>query len=184
MACKYIYSLKKLLEKNIQIKTNDNYYEYTHNKFVIIDNNLVIDGSMNWSEQGATKNYENVLFLQGEKIVSKFISTFNLLWSQFNNIITLENFENKRRRYLEYKFTNKRNYMNYNYNNRKKNNNIDIVHYNEYNDDNNFEDSQNDFSDGDDKNDEEDDYDDYEEPYINDMDDNYDNDEDFDDDYY
>jgi len=46
-------------------------------KFVIIDNKFVLNGSLNWSEKGVIKNYENIIILDDEKIVQQFTTQFD-----------------------------------------------------------------------------------------------------------
>ena len=89
MTQKYSSFLIELIMNGIYIKTNDNPEESMNHKFVIIDNKFVLNGSLNWSEKGVIKNYENIIILDDEKIVQQFITQFDELWLKFGDIITL-----------------------------------------------------------------------------------------------
>ena len=106
--------LKDILKNNILIKTNNNPDECMHHLFIIIDNKIVICGSLNWSNKGASSNHENIQFMCDKVEVSQFSAEFNKLWNQFNTIITLDDIEQKEifnygKRYLPKKY-----YRNYN----------------------------------------------------------------------
>ena len=95
MTQKYSSFLIELIMNGIYIKTNDNPEESMHHKFVIIDNKFVLNGSLNWSEKGVIKNYENIIILDDEKIVQQFTTQFDELWLKFGDIITLLDIEQK-----------------------------------------------------------------------------------------
>ena len=95
MTQKYSSFLIELIMNGIYIKTNDNPEESMHHKFVIIDNQFVLNGSLNWSEKGVIKNYENIIILDDEKIVQQFTTQFDELWLKFGDIITLLDIEQK-----------------------------------------------------------------------------------------
>ena len=61
----------------------------------MIDNKFVLNGSLNWSEKGVIKNYENIIILDDEKIVQQFTTQFDELWLKFGDIITLLDIEQK-----------------------------------------------------------------------------------------
>ena len=50
-----------------------------HHKVFIVDNRIVITGSMNPSKNGDTRNDENVLIIHDQDIAWKFIEEFNIL---------------------------------------------------------------------------------------------------------
>lgn len=53
-----------------------------HNKFVIIDQEIVITGSCNWTMQGLGGNYENAVITNNAEIVRKFMQYFEDLWNE------------------------------------------------------------------------------------------------------
>lgn len=54
-----------------------------HNKFAIIDNNMVITGSYNWTNAAEVQNDENVLILNNAKDIShRYKAQFERLWNR------------------------------------------------------------------------------------------------------
>jgi phosphatidylserine/phosphatidylglycerophosphate/cardiolipin synthase-like enzyme len=53
---------------------------YMHNKFSIIDGNIVSTGSFNYSNNADVRNDENLIFISSEDIAAKFKSDFDHLW--------------------------------------------------------------------------------------------------------
>ena len=51
-----------------------------HNKFCIIDDELVITGSYNWTTSADLKNDENVLFITSDKTVRAYRVQFEKYW--------------------------------------------------------------------------------------------------------
>lgn len=71
-----------------------------HHKFAIIDNEILINGSYNWTYFAEYKNHENVIIIYDKKTVNSFTSEFKRLMSHFNksskfikstSILNLEN---------------------------------------------------------------------------------------------
>lgn len=50
-----------------------------HNKFCIVDNKIVIDGSYNWTVLAETNNDENIVVIENGNVIKSFISAFNSL---------------------------------------------------------------------------------------------------------
>ncbi|XP_011166970.2 mitochondrial cardiolipin hydrolase [Solenopsis invicta] len=59
-----------------------------HHKFVIIDNNILITGSINWTRTAFFGNFENVLVTNKSVIVKPFINEFEKIWTMINAVIT------------------------------------------------------------------------------------------------
>lgn len=55
-----------------------------HHKFVIIDNEKVILGSLNWTTVSVRANWENVFITNNCELVNPFRQEFQRLWKQFN----------------------------------------------------------------------------------------------------
>ena len=51
-----------------------------HNKFVIIDDKLLLTGSFNWSFSAVNKNWENIMITGNPDIVNPYIDNFEQLW--------------------------------------------------------------------------------------------------------
>lgn len=55
-----------------------------HHKFVLIDSSLVLQGSMNWTTQACSGNYENVVITGTPGIVSAFRDHFDTLYTRLS----------------------------------------------------------------------------------------------------
>ncbi len=53
-----------------------------HHKFVIIDSEKVFTGSFNYSMNADTRNNENLVLLNDERMAQKYYSEFFLLWEE------------------------------------------------------------------------------------------------------
>jgi phosphatidylserine/phosphatidylglycerophosphate/cardiolipin synthase-like enzyme len=53
-----------------------------HNKFIIIDEQLVVTGSFNWSKAAVNRNRENLLLTGKNTIVKSYVNLFNSLWAK------------------------------------------------------------------------------------------------------
>lgn len=63
--------------KGIELfKANTKGNSLFHNKFMIFDENVVQTGSINYSDNGFFRNYENMLMISDDSIVSKYIEYF------------------------------------------------------------------------------------------------------------
>jgi len=77
------YSKSHCLAKhNIPIRYSNNPY-LIHNKFCIIDNEVVITGSYNWIASAAKRNNENLLIIKDAYVASRYEEEFNRLWSRY-----------------------------------------------------------------------------------------------------
>lgn len=57
---------------------------YMHNKFTIIDMNIVATGSFNYSNNADTRNEENLVFIESSTLAEKFKENFDDIWSRAN----------------------------------------------------------------------------------------------------
>jgi len=73
--------------KGIKISSN-NYI--MHNKFAVIDNEIVITGSYNWTASAGERNDENLLVIDDKNIIKKYQNQFNNLW---NNKYSTERYQ-------------------------------------------------------------------------------------------
>lgn len=62
-------------------KQKDKYKPKMHNKFVIIDNSMVMHGSANWSLSGILHNNETVVISHEKLLIEDFRAYFEKLWS-------------------------------------------------------------------------------------------------------
>lgn len=52
-----------------------------HHKFCVIDNEVVITGSYNWTASADKRNNENLLVIHDAKIAQEYSAEFNRLWN-------------------------------------------------------------------------------------------------------
>ncbi len=57
---------------------------HMHHKFAISDNDLLLNGSYNWTRSASTENNENILVSNNAKLVQSFQNEFNRLWSSLS----------------------------------------------------------------------------------------------------
>lgn len=57
--------------------------EVIHHKFIIVDGQTVLSGSLNWTMQSFFGNYENLLLITDKNVVTEFQKEFERLWESF-----------------------------------------------------------------------------------------------------
>ena len=55
-------------------------YGHMHHKFAVIDSELVITGSYNWSNSAETRNDENLLIIRDRELAAQYLREFERLW--------------------------------------------------------------------------------------------------------
>ena len=74
------YSIhQKLRDNKIAVKV-ENFGGKMHVKSAIVDNKIIIAGSMNFTAAGEDKNDENTLIIHSEKLAIQYTDYFNKLW--------------------------------------------------------------------------------------------------------
>ena len=53
--------------------------DHMHHKFAVIDKQMVITGSFNWTRNAARDNYENIISIQSTEIADKYIDAWKEL---------------------------------------------------------------------------------------------------------
>lgn len=78
------YSKSRYLAKQgISIRYSDNpYIMIMHHKFCVIDNEVVITGSYNWTASAGERNNENLLVIRDPPLANRFEEEFNGLWNK------------------------------------------------------------------------------------------------------
>ncbi|PVV01712.1 hypothetical protein BB560_003858, partial [Smittium megazygosporum] len=69
-------------EHGIPVKL-DNSPSHMHNKFCVVDGNIVITGSYNWSKNARKNNRENIVITNSKETIDGFSREFEKLWSTF-----------------------------------------------------------------------------------------------------
>jgi len=69
----------KMLKAGMQVREDTNPADL-HHKVFIIDNETVVTGSFNPSQNADTRNDENMLIIHDPEIAAKFVEEFNRIW--------------------------------------------------------------------------------------------------------
>jgi cardiolipin hydrolase len=75
-----VYTLKTY---GIDVESDTNPDAHMHNKFVVIDNYIIITGSFNWTSSAVEKNNENLMVLGCTELAEKYKAYFEELWAKF-----------------------------------------------------------------------------------------------------
>lgn len=77
--------MDKLRKSGIVIKSNKRHTgALMHHKFVIVDGQLLLAGSFNWTNKAVVSNYEAVLATSERSLVGPFVVKFEELWNEFD----------------------------------------------------------------------------------------------------
>jgi mitochondrial cardiolipin hydrolase len=74
---------KIILELNnhdILFRTVGNSFARMHHKFLVIDDEITITGSFNWTFQANRKNEENLVIINGKSFSKKYTAEFDRIW--------------------------------------------------------------------------------------------------------
>ena len=75
--------IQKMRRAGIQVRHNNSSL-FMHHKFAVVDNSLLLNGSLNWTLQGLHGNQENVLVTTEQNLVTPFIEQFQHLWNMYD----------------------------------------------------------------------------------------------------
>lgn len=75
---------KAMADKGVSVRCDSEERFHMHNKFMIVDRMLVLTGSFNWSFQAVKSNQENVIVVDGDYFIGKYVEEFEKLWGQFS----------------------------------------------------------------------------------------------------
>ena len=85
------YSKSRYLVKHgVPVRYSSNPY-IMHHKFCVIDNEVVITGSYNWTASADKRNNENLLVIHDAKMAQEYLAEFNRLWNNHGNSVSLIN---------------------------------------------------------------------------------------------
>lgn len=79
--------VKLLFDEGIPVRVDLDAHAHMHNKFVVIDDYLLITGSFNWTKQAVNKNHENLIVIDDVPLCRSYTDEFNRLWTQFESSI-------------------------------------------------------------------------------------------------
>ncbi len=59
---------------------------FLHDKIILIDNNIIVTGSLNYSSSADDENEENVVILDNAEIAALYLQEFDKLWNQAHDV--------------------------------------------------------------------------------------------------
>ncbi|XP_071616743.1 mitochondrial cardiolipin hydrolase [Heliangelus exortis] len=74
-----------LRHAGIQVR-HDQDTGYMHHKFAIVDQRILMTGSLNWTTQAIQNNRENLLVMEDAEYVKPFLDEFERIWEEYNPI--------------------------------------------------------------------------------------------------
>ena len=86
-------NFEQLVNKGAEIYLYDSKEDIMHQKFCIIDNNIVLSGSYNWTKRAANRNTENLIVFKNEK------DTITNFTKQFSELLTKSKKFTKRKKF-------------------------------------------------------------------------------------
>ncbi|HSL44220.1 MAG TPA: phospholipase D-like domain-containing protein [Anaerolineales bacterium] len=75
--------LRTLMCRSVPVRQDGN-PGFLHHKFIVVDERIVITGSMNYSTNAETSNDENVIIIDNPEIARLYIQEFERVWSLAN----------------------------------------------------------------------------------------------------
>ena len=82
-------SQHKITEGALPVRV-DNSRAMMHHKFVVIDNQVLLSGSYNWTASGAAYNRENMFITNDRKVVQQYTDEMDKLWVMFEGSTNVE----------------------------------------------------------------------------------------------
>ncbi|XP_077525834.1 uncharacterized protein LOC144137761 [Haemaphysalis longicornis] len=73
----------RLREAGIPVRVNNQSSFLMHHKFALVDREVLISGSFNWTRQAVTGNHENLLITAEPDLVDLYVQEFARLWELF-----------------------------------------------------------------------------------------------------
>jgi phosphatidylserine/phosphatidylglycerophosphate/cardiolipin synthase-like enzyme len=75
--------IERLQAAGVPLKIDLDPKAHMHNKFVLIDKQVLLTGSFNWTKQAALKNNENFMATNDEYLIEKYGEEYERLWEKF-----------------------------------------------------------------------------------------------------
>mgnify|MGYP001584021489 FL=1 len=76
--------IRMLSKAGIRIRI-DQSSSHMHHKFCVVDKEVLLTGSYNWTKSAADRNQENILVIEDPKMVKSYLSEFEKLWDLFKD---------------------------------------------------------------------------------------------------
>ena len=78
----YAPDFNELSNSGAEIRVMHQSEKFMHNKFCIVDNNIVITGSYNWTYYAEVRNLENIVITDESLLVCQYQAQFDILWEK------------------------------------------------------------------------------------------------------
>ena len=75
----------EMKEAGISVKIDDTRH-HMHHKFAIVDKEILVNGSYNWTRSADEYNHENLIITKDEALVKDFTQEFKKLWNEFESL--------------------------------------------------------------------------------------------------
>ena len=75
--------IRMLKQAKIPVKIDKGRKAYMHHKFCIVDGNILLNGSFNWTRNGVLGNNENIVITRDAKLCQTFQAEYNRMWKEF-----------------------------------------------------------------------------------------------------
>jgi phosphatidylserine/phosphatidylglycerophosphate/cardiolipin synthase-like enzyme len=72
-------------DAGIPVKIDDTRH-HMHHKFAIVDKEILVNGSYNWTRSADEYNHENLIITKDEALVKDFTQEFKKLWNEFDSL--------------------------------------------------------------------------------------------------
>lgn len=82
--------VSRLRRAGIQVRMDESSY-FMHHKFAVLDEKVLVNGSLNWTLQGLRGNQENVIITNEFELVKAFTEQFESLWTLYCPSIIINN---------------------------------------------------------------------------------------------
>ena len=77
--------VNRLRAAGIQVRVDETEY-FMHHKFTVVDGELLLTGSLNWTTQGLCGNQENVILSSEPALVQPFSDQLEVLWKKYDPV--------------------------------------------------------------------------------------------------
>ncbi len=81
-------ALQKLLDVGIEVRS-DGKHAIQHNKVMVIDQDVVITGSYNFTNSAETRNAENIMIVKSEYATRRYLDNLNNHWEHAIKVVEL-----------------------------------------------------------------------------------------------
>lgn len=71
-----------LIKQGVTVRV-DRTDAHMHHKFCISDNQVLLNGSFNWTRSATTRNEENIILSEDKELLREFARQFEYLWNKF-----------------------------------------------------------------------------------------------------